>query len=108
MTYSESLIEASKTMTLLNNESGNWMHKFCFEDGKAVIYYIAKDTSQCGSGYFGDVKHIKRLIRLKTVNGNPLFDESSLTAEGHLLLEANGDQALYEKLLIEQSMPKAV
>ena len=108
MTYTELLLEAAKRMELLNHEEGNWDHKFRFENGKAIIYYIAKDPTQCGSGYFGDVAHIKRLIRSQTVNGDPMFDENSLTYKGHLLLKANGDQESYEKLLNEQCMLNAV
>ena len=107
MTYTEALLKAAKKMELLNyegEEEHNWDHKFQFVDGKAIIYYIARDPSQCHSGYFGDVPYIKCLMRSKTIHGNPMFDESSLTDKGRLLIEANGDQTAYEKLLIDHSM----
>lgn len=100
MNYVTELLNAAVTMEpLLKNEEGNWEHRFCFLDGKAGVYYIAKDPSQCHSGYFGDVAHIKRLTRTLTVHGTPVLDENNLTDKGKLLLQANGDQILYEKLL---------
>ena len=107
MTSQERYQEQAKKMTLLNTEDGNWNLKFRFENGKAIIYYIAKDPTQCHSGYFGDIAHIKRLMRTKMVDGDPMFDASTLTFEGRLLVEANGIQELYEKLL-KQSFSNAV
>ena len=103
MNYKEALLNEAKKMPLLCRRDGNWDLKFRFEDGKAVVYYIAKDPSQCNSGHFGDVAHIKRLMRTETADGLPVLDEGSLTFEGRLLLEANGSEVLYEKLLGEKS-----
>lgn len=103
MNYKEVLLNESKKMPLLCHRDGNWNLKFRFEDGKAVVYYIAKDPSQCNSGHFGDVAHIRRLMRSQTKDDCPMLDEGSLTFEGRLLLEANGSEVLYEKLLNKKS-----
>ena len=102
MNYKEVLLNEAKKMPLLCRRDGNWDLKFRFEDGKAVVYYIAKDPSQCNSGHFGDIAHIRCLMRTETADGLPVLDENSLTHEGRLLIEANGNQVLYEKLLSEK------
>lgn len=102
MNFSEALLKAAPKMEpLLKIDNENWYLRFQFVDGKAAVYFIAKDPSQCGSGYFGDAAHIRHLTRKQTRSGNPLLDENNLTAKGKLLLQANGDQQHYEKLVLQ-------
>lgn len=47
---------------------------------KAAIWYIARPNSGCVSGYFGDLNHVKKLIRQGFFDGN-------LTPLGNALIE---------------------
>ena len=59
MNYKETLLNEAKKMPLLCRKSSNWELRFRFEDGKAIVYRIAKDPTQCNSGYVV-VQQIKR------------------------------------------------
>ena len=47
-----------KVLHLVIVEDGNWNIYYCDEDKQ--LYYIAKKKG-CGSGWFGDLGHLKRI-----------------------------------------------
>lgn len=54
------IIDGERVLTLVVIEDSNWDLYYCEENKQ--LYYIAKKDG-CGSGWYGDLEHLKRIKR---------------------------------------------